>query len=78
MAKPAQLRVGKRNRFGIPAPGPLRLRRFSAGLTLAETATAAGISLSRASYVERGVEVHPEDAAALDAAITRLSQETRP
>lgn len=75
MAKLApQLRVGKKHaRLGIPVPGPLRRRRFSAGLSLQETATAAGISLSCASLIERGLRVDAKDAAALRDAIEKLA-----
>jgi predicted transcriptional regulator len=74
MKKPPQLRVQRKHaRLGIPKPGPLRMRRFSAGLSLSETATAAGVSLSRASLIERGAVADPRDAALLDAAVTTLS-----
>jgi predicted transcriptional regulator len=74
MKKAVQLRVHKKHTsLGIPVPGPLRLRRFSAGITLAEAARVAGVSLSRASLIERGIAVDPRDAEALDAALTQLS-----
>lgn len=78
MKKAAQLRVGKKHtQFGVPLPGPLRLRRFSAGLALAKVAREAGISLSQASLVERGINVNPRDAAALGAAIEQLAAGVR-
>lgn len=69
-----QLRVGKKHtKFGVPLPGPLRLRRFTAGLALQDVARAAGISLTLASNIERGLRTSPESAAALDAAVTALA-----
>jgi transcriptional regulator with XRE-family HTH domain len=74
MKKTARLRVSKKHaRLGIPVPGPLRLRRFTAGVTLADAARRAGVSLSRASYIERGAVTDPKDAAALDRAVTALA-----
>jgi hypothetical protein len=79
MEKAVQLRVGKRHVCrGIPVPGPLRARRFCAGITLQEAARMAGVSLSCASLIERGLRTNARDAAALDAAITALSREQRP
>lgn len=59
------------------APSPTRIARFAARVTIQEAAQAAGVSLSRASLLERGLRDDPQALAALDAAIERIAAERR-
>jgi hypothetical protein len=61
-------------RVGLAPPGPTRLRRLTFGLTLDNCARAAGLTLTAASFAERGIgKTVPEDLRRLDAAIERLA-----
>lgn len=72
-------RVHKRRpRVGIVVPpGPVRMRRLVAGVRLGEAADAAGISIAKASRLERGLLVAPADLARLDAAVGQLAAGVR-
>jgi transcriptional regulator with XRE-family HTH domain len=62
------------NRRVFPAASPIRRRRLAKGITLSEAARAAGVSLTKASYVERGLgKADPKDLRRLDEAIERLA-----
>jgi hypothetical protein len=55
----------------VAVPGPVRLRRLKHGLTLAAVAQAAGMTMTRASFAERGAP-QPLELRRLSAAITAL------
>lgn len=61
----------------VVPPGPVRMRRLVAGVRLGEAAEAAGISIAKASRLERGQLVAPEDLARLDAAVSQLAAPVR-
>jgi hypothetical protein len=69
-----QLRVRRPHaQTGLSIPSAIRLKRFTAGITLQDAARAASMSLSRASVTERSSSPDPRDVAALDRAVTALA-----
>jgi hypothetical protein len=61
-------------RRAFPIPTPLRLARLSLGVTLAESARAAGLTLIRASEVERFPErARPDEIERLRRATERIA-----
>jgi hypothetical protein len=68
-----------RRRIGLEVPSPLRLRRLTAGVALSDAARIAGISLTAASFAERGIgRTAIEDAQRLDRAVKKLAAAVRP
>ena len=64
----------EQRRRAFPPASPLRQRRLGFGVTLAESARAAGVTLTAASHAERAPEkADPEVLRRLAAAVERLA-----